>query len=60
MGGVVKDSHAYPANDWVGHELDPSCVCGPDKEPVFHADRPRTWLYTHHALDGRRQAKWAA
>lgn len=49
----MSASHAYPANDHIVHELSPACVCGPEKTPVFHETHPRSWLYTHHSLDGR-------
>ena len=52
-------AHAFPFNDAICHELDPDCVCGPEKNPVFHPAHPRSWLYLHHSLDGREQRRAA-
>lgn len=48
----VAEVHVVPTGDWVGHDLEEECVCGPYHEvcPTPEGDK---WLVLHHALDGR-------
>lgn len=45
--------HVLPWNDVIGH-TDSSCVCGPTAEVVMCEVHSDTWIFHHHALDGRK------
>lgn len=44
----------YPLNDLVDHEpVEDTCVCGPRAECLPREGDSDSWMYVHHALDGR-------
>ena len=46
--------HVLPINDLVKHEdVDTSCVCGPQEQPVKRDDGSVGWVVVHNSLDGR-------
>ncbi|GGU62777.1 MULTISPECIES: hypothetical protein [Streptomyces] len=49
-------AHAVPLNDLIRHETEttePTCICGPETQPVEQLDGTIDWLLMHHSLDGR-------
>ena len=49
--------HVIPLGDWIQHEFLPDCVCGPTVSHEEDEDDPRVinFIFTHHALDGRKK-----
>jgi hypothetical protein len=56
----VTDSnavHVMPRADWVEHQSNDTCPCGPTLEHVPATMVASGWLYLHHALDGREKVE---
>lgn len=47
--------HIIPLGDWIKHEFQPDCVCGPQVTPEEDPDNSAiiNFVFRHHALDGR-------
>lgn len=51
----MNDQHVVPRNDWIQHDLDRDCICGPDVELIESDDRVVRELIIHHSIDGRER-----
>lgn len=53
--GDLAGAHVLPVGDFLHHDLDAECACGPTTQPVPRHDGTVGWVYVHHSLDGRER-----
>lgn len=55
FGRHINSLHVLPLGDYIEHEPEDDCVCGPTGEAVFRPDGSNGWVWIHHSLDGREK-----
>lgn len=46
-------AHVFPHDDFIEHESNDDCTCGPRSEEVELTYGGVGWVVVHHSLDGR-------